>query len=117
MVFGLALSVASTVVLLRTLEARGMLMSMNGQIAVGWLIVEGLAMVLVLVLLPAFAGMLGKTGIADANLLMTLSAHPFHRSAAAHAQRRRIAHAAQGRHRHRFLRRGRTREGDERICA
>lgn len=61
LVFGLALSVASTVVLLRALEERHMLHSINGRIAVGWLIVEDLAMVLVLVLLPAMAGMLGGT--------------------------------------------------------
>ncbi|ASL27721.1 YbaL family putative K(+) efflux transporter [Azotobacter chroococcum] len=59
LVFGLALSVASTVVLLRTLEAHGILDSMNGRIAVGWLVVEDLAMVLVLVLLPPLAGALG----------------------------------------------------------
>ncbi|HQR52411.1 MAG TPA: YbaL family putative K(+) efflux transporter [Burkholderiales bacterium] len=59
LVFGLALSVASTVVLLRALEADGMLESMNGRIAVGWLIVEDLAMVVVLVLLPPAAGWLG----------------------------------------------------------
>lgn len=59
LVFGLALSVASTVVLLRALEARGVLDSMNGQIAVGWLVVEDLAMVLVLVLLPPISGALG----------------------------------------------------------
>ena len=53
MVFGLALSVASTVVLLRALEQRRALETINGRIAVGWLIVEDLAMVLVLVLLPA----------------------------------------------------------------
>ncbi|GLR12560.1 efflux pump/antiporter [Chitinimonas prasina] len=58
-VFGLALSVASTVVLLRALEARGVLDSVNGQIAVGWLVVEDLIMVLVLVLLPPMAGLLG----------------------------------------------------------
>lgn len=58
-VFGLALSVASTVVLLRALEAHGTLDSMNGRIAVGWLVVEDLAMVLVLVLLPPLAGWLG----------------------------------------------------------
>ncbi|MBN8510100.1 MAG: cation:proton antiporter [Burkholderiales bacterium] len=52
LVFGIALSVASTVVLLRALEARGQLATANGQIAVGWLVVEDLAMVLVLVLLP-----------------------------------------------------------------
>ena len=59
MVFGLALSVASTVVLIRALEQRNLLQSTNGQIAVGWLIVEDLAMVLVLVLLPPMAGALG----------------------------------------------------------
>ncbi len=58
-VFGLALSVASTVVLLRALEAKGLLDSTNGRIAVGWLVVEDLAMVLVLVLLPALAPLLG----------------------------------------------------------
>ncbi|HEX4856807.1 MAG TPA: cation:proton antiporter [Limnobacter sp.] len=58
LVFGLALSVASTVVLLKALEARGMLTSANGQIAVGWLVVEDLAMVLILVLLPPLAGLL-----------------------------------------------------------
>ena len=59
LVFGLALSVASTVVLLRALESRGVLESINGRIAVGWLVVEDLAMVLVLVLLPPLAGTLG----------------------------------------------------------
>jgi CPA2 family monovalent cation:H+ antiporter-2 len=59
LVFGLCLSVASTVVLLRALEARGVLESMNGRIAVGWLVVEDLVMVLVLVLLPPLAGLLG----------------------------------------------------------
>jgi monovalent cation:H+ antiporter-2, CPA2 family len=58
-VFGISLSVASTVVLLRALEARGALQSVNGRIAVGWLVVEDLAVVLVLVLLPALAGVLG----------------------------------------------------------
>jgi CPA2 family monovalent cation:H+ antiporter-2 len=57
LIFGIALSVASTVVLLRAMELRGALRSINGQIAVGWLIVEDLAMVLVLVLLPALAGL------------------------------------------------------------
>jgi CPA2 family monovalent cation:H+ antiporter-2 len=56
LVFGLALSVASTVVLLRALEDRGILDSFNGRIAVGWLVVEDLVTVLVLVLLPALAG-------------------------------------------------------------
>jgi Kef-type K+ transport system membrane component KefB len=51
--------VASTVVLLRALEHRGLLASVNGQIAVGWLVVEDLVMVLVLVLLPPLSGRLG----------------------------------------------------------
>ncbi|AGK51757.1 inner membrane protein ybaL [Burkholderia thailandensis MSMB121] len=59
LVFGLALSVASTVVLLRALEGRGLIESVNGRIAVGWLVVEDLVMVLVLVLLPPLAGLLG----------------------------------------------------------
>lgn len=58
-VFGLALSVASTVVLLRALEERRLLDTKRGKIAVGWLIVEDLAMVLALVLLPALAQVLG----------------------------------------------------------
>ena len=58
-VFGLCLSVASTVVLLRALEDRGALDSVDGRIAVGWLVVEDLATVLVLVLLPALAVPLG----------------------------------------------------------
>lgn len=61
LVFGLALSVASTVVLLRALESRNALDSVNGRIAVGWLVVEDLVMVLVLVLLPPLAGVLGGT--------------------------------------------------------
>ena len=56
LVFGLALSVASTVVLLRALQERRLIETERGRIAVGWLIVEDLAMVLALVLLPAFAG-------------------------------------------------------------
>ncbi|HWT15949.1 MAG TPA: YbaL family putative K(+) efflux transporter [Patescibacteria group bacterium] len=58
-VFGLSLSVASTVVLLRALEARGLLDSHNGRIAVGWLVVEDLVMVLALVLLPHLGGLFG----------------------------------------------------------
>lgn len=74
-VFGLSLSVASTVVLLRALEDRGVLDSVNGRIAVGWLIVEDLAMVLVLVLLPPLATLLGGTAPAahgDGSMLGTL---------------------------------------------
>ncbi|ATM96820.1 putative cation:proton antiport protein [Yersinia frederiksenii] len=59
-VFGLCLSTASTVVLLRALEERQLIDSQRGQIAIGWLIVEDLAMVLTLVLLPAFAGVMGN---------------------------------------------------------
>jgi CPA2 family monovalent cation:H+ antiporter-2 len=58
-VLGLSLSVASTVVLLKALEERQAVATPNGRVAVGWLVVEDLAMVLVLVLLPAFAGALG----------------------------------------------------------
>ncbi|NYZ17149.1 Kef family K(+) transporter [Azospirillum sp. RWY-5-1] len=62
LVFGLSLSVASTVVLLRALEGRGQLDSPDGRIAVGWLVVEDLAMVIALVLLPALAGGAGAGG-------------------------------------------------------
>ncbi|QQP98472.1 YbaL family putative K(+) efflux transporter [Lysobacter enzymogenes] len=62
LVFGLALSVASTVVLLRALEERRLVETAKGRIAVGWLIVEDLAMVLALVLLPALAGLLKGEG-------------------------------------------------------
>jgi monovalent cation:H+ antiporter-2, CPA2 family len=58
LVFGLALSVASTVVLLRALEARGQLTSEPGRIAIGWLLVEDLITVVILVLLPALAPLL-----------------------------------------------------------
>jgi monovalent cation:H+ antiporter-2, CPA2 family len=78
-VFGLALSVASTVVLLRALEDRGLLDSVNGRIAVGWLVVEDLVMVLVLVLLPPLAVWLGGNtevaaeGAREHSLLTTLA--------------------------------------------
>ncbi|MGZ9125390.1 MAG: cation:proton antiporter domain-containing protein, partial [Candidatus Binatia bacterium] len=62
LVFGLTLSVASTVVLLRALESRGILETVNGHIAVGWLIVEDLVTVLVLVLLPPLSLWLGGSG-------------------------------------------------------
>lgn len=62
LVFGLALSVASTVVLLRALQERRLIDTERGRIAVGWLIVEDLAMVLTLVLLPALAGVLKGEG-------------------------------------------------------
>ncbi|TGS51606.1 sodium:proton antiporter, partial [bacterium M00.F.Ca.ET.179.01.1.1] len=71
LVFGLALSVASTVVLLRAMQERRLIETERGRIAVGWLIVEDLAMVLALVLLPALAGVLGGQPQVDdhANLL------------------------------------------------
>ncbi len=59
LVFGIALSVASTVVLLKALESQGFTEMADGRIAIGWLVVEDLAMVLVLVLLPALAPALG----------------------------------------------------------
>lgn len=59
LIFGLSLSCASTVVLLKAVEAHGILETMNGKIAVGWLVVEDLVTVLVLVLMPPLAGMLG----------------------------------------------------------
>lgn len=65
LVLGLSLSCASTVVLLKALESRGLLETMNGQIAVGWLIVEDLVTVLILVLLPSFASMLGGSNGAE----------------------------------------------------
>jgi monovalent cation:H+ antiporter-2, CPA2 family len=63
-VFGLALSVASTVVLLRALQERHLIDTERGRIAVGWLIVEDLAMVLALVLLPVLAGLLEEPATA-----------------------------------------------------
>jgi len=80
LVVGLSLSVASTVVLLKALEERNLVDSPNGRIAVGWLIVEDLAMVLALVLLPAFAEILGGkplevhgAGATDVPLLLELA--------------------------------------------
>ncbi len=74
-VFGLALSVASTVVLLRALEDYSLLRTQRGQIAIGWLIVEDLAMVVALVLLPAFAGIVnsGGAGFSAWQLVLTLA--------------------------------------------
>ncbi|MGJ5048954.1 YbaL family putative K(+) efflux transporter [Bradyrhizobium oligotrophicum] len=62
LVFGLALSVASTVVLLRAMQERRLMDTERGRIAVGWLIVEDLAMVLALVLIPAFASLQNGNG-------------------------------------------------------
>ncbi len=66
-IFGLALSVASTVVLLRALEERGLVTSERGRIAIGWLIVEDIAMVLALVLLPALGDSIGQSREAAAS--------------------------------------------------
>ncbi|KAA0182498.1 Kef family K(+) transporter [Cupriavidus cauae] len=80
LVYGLALSVASTVVLLKALQDRDLVDSEQGRIAVGWLVVEDLAMVLALVLLPALSGLLvpaGASGEAPAasvtDILLTVS--------------------------------------------
>ncbi len=67
LVFGLALSVASTVVLLRAMQERRLMETERGRIAVGWLIVEDLAMVLALVLFPALASLQGGSGAAPAH--------------------------------------------------
>ncbi|MBK0394473.1 cation:proton antiporter [Ramlibacter algicola] len=74
LVFGVALSVASTVVLLRALESQGTLDSFNGRAAVGWLVVEDLAMVLVLVLLPPLAGIIAPQAgtVVDASIWRTV---------------------------------------------
>jgi monovalent cation:H+ antiporter-2, CPA2 family len=61
LVFGIALSIASTVVLLRLLQERRLLDTERGRITVGWLVVQDLGMVLVLVLLPVLAGVLKGT--------------------------------------------------------
>src|SRR5437016_6229389 len=65
-VFGLAIAISSTVVLIRTLTEVGLLESAHGKIAVGWVVVEDLAIVIVLVLLPPLAPVLGGNGGADA---------------------------------------------------
>jgi CPA2 family monovalent cation:H+ antiporter-2 len=73
LVFGLALSVASTVVLLRALQERRLVETERGRIAVGWLIVEDIAMVLALVLLPVVAGLLrGDSGASPADIALAL---------------------------------------------
>ncbi|MCY1058661.1 YbaL family putative K(+) efflux transporter [Nannocystis sp. SCPEA4] len=72
LMFGLALSVASTVVLLRALEDRRLLDSPRGKIAIGWLIVEDLAMVLALVLVPAMAGAPAEDGSVPSNVWVSL---------------------------------------------
>src|SRR5690606_6548794 len=66
LIFGFSLATASTVVLLRAMEERRLLDTRRGKIAVGWLIVEDLACVVALVLIPALAGALGGGGEAGA---------------------------------------------------
>ncbi len=72
LVFGLALSVASTVVLVRALQERRILDSERGRIAVGWLIVEDLAMIIALVMLPAIAASMAAGGASTGQMLATL---------------------------------------------
>ena len=71
-VFGLALSVASTVVLLRALQERRLVETERGHIAIGWLIVEDLAMVLTLVLLPAFANAAASASADVGSIVLSL---------------------------------------------
>ncbi|MGE0579748.1 YbaL family putative K(+) efflux transporter, partial [Reyranella sp.] len=72
LVFGLALSVASTVVLVRALQDRHMLDTDRGRIAVGWLVVEDLAMVLALVLVPAAAVIMSGDGVPPSRMAFLL---------------------------------------------
>ncbi|PRC93258.1 YbaL family putative K(+) efflux transporter [Solimicrobium silvestre] len=75
LIFGLALSCASTVVLLKALQDRRLVDTRRGQIAIGWLIVEDIMMVLALVLIPALSGLLGGTGevLSTGEFLITLA--------------------------------------------
>ncbi|WP_137126407.1 YbaL family putative K(+) efflux transporter [Roseomonas sp. HF4] len=72
LVFGLALSVASTVVLIRALQERRLMESERGRIAVGWLVVEDLAMVLALVLLPALAAAMSSGAVSLRDIAVAL---------------------------------------------
>jgi monovalent cation:H+ antiporter-2, CPA2 family len=72
LVFGLALSVASTVVLVRALQERRILETERGRIAVGWLIVEDLAMIVALVMLPAIAAAMAAGGASTGQMLLTV---------------------------------------------
>lgn len=73
LIFGLALSVASTVVLIRALQERHLIDSERGRIAIGWLIVEDLAMVIALVVLPTLGGKALGAGAVALTLLLTLA--------------------------------------------
>ncbi len=68
-VFGFALATASTVVLLRAMEERRLLETQRGKIAVGWLIVEDLACVLALVMMPVLAGVFGPDSANETHTL------------------------------------------------
>lgn len=74
LVFGISLSCASTVVLIKALERQKITDSMNGRIAIGWLVVEDLVTVLVLVLLPALSGILNpsQSSTAESNLPLVI---------------------------------------------
>lgn len=72
LVFGVSLSCASTVVLIKALERQGVIDSMNGRIAIGWLVVEDLVTVLVLVLLPALAGVSDPDRVQDSGASLAL---------------------------------------------
>ena len=73
LVFGLSLSVASTVVLLRTLQSRRIMQTERGRIAMGWLIVEDLVMVLALVLLPVLAQSINHPEQSASSLILSLA--------------------------------------------
>ena len=81
LVFGFSLATASTVVLLRAMEERRLLETRRGKIAVGWLIVEDLACVVALVMIPALAGAMGS-GDADAGAILKALALTFGKVAA-----------------------------------
>ncbi|MGD9502047.1 MAG: YbaL family putative K(+) efflux transporter [Methyloceanibacter sp.] len=74
-IFGIALSVASTVVLLRVLQERRLLETERGRITVGWLIVQDIAMILVLVLLPGLAALFYgmETAPKSAEILLSIT--------------------------------------------
>lgn len=72
LVIGIAISVASTVVLIRVLMDNDVLHTNQGHIAVGWLIVEDIFTVLVLVMLPGMASVLGQDEAAGGGILIAL---------------------------------------------
>ena len=72
LVFGLSLSVASTVVLLRALQGHKLVDTQQGRIAVGWLIVEDVGMVLAIVLLPVLANIMNGDGVTTSTVVYTL---------------------------------------------